>query len=142
MLRHSCKVLQHFYYVMQARFFCTSPPLFNTADDFLKHSCQTRVCLTFLALFIFKLSIIYGLTSYFCSVCELQVEREFLDAFWIRGWKCIKLAGTSRRSKVATSPRRDVLTSRRWVNKFRSQQAATSRCLNVATSARFLPLHH
>ena len=35
---------------------------------------------------------------------------------------------------VATSPRRDVLTSRRWVNIYRSQQAATSRPLNVVTS--------
>ena len=40
--------------------------------------------------------------------------------FWIRGWKCIKLAGTSRH----------------WVNKCRSQQAATSRRLNVATLQR------
>ena len=35
---------------------------------------------------------------------------------------------------VATSPHRDVPTSRRWVNQYKSQQAATSRRLNVATS--------
>ena len=34
---------------------------------------------------------------------------------------------------VATSPRRDVPTSQRWVNQYKSQQAATSRRLNVAT---------
>ena len=43
---------------------------------------------------------------------------------------------TSRRSNVATSPRRDIPTSRRWVNYCASQQAATSRCLNVVTSQR------
>ena len=46
---------------------------------------------------------------------------------------------TSPRSNVATSPRRDVPTSRRWVNQYKSQQAVTSRRLNVATSARDLP---
>ena len=96
-----------------------------------------RLSYVFLLYFIFKLSIIYGPTSDFCSVCELQVERGFLDAFfWIRGWKCIKLAGTSRRPNVAMSPGRDVPTSRRWVNKCRSQRAATSRYLNVVTSQR------
>ena len=69
-------------------------------------------------------------------MCELQVERGFLDAFWIRGWKCIKLTGTSRSSNIATSPCSDVLTSRRRVNKCRSQQAATPRRLNVATLQR------
>ena len=34
---------------------------------------------------------------------------------------------------------RDVPTSRRWVNQDNSQQAVTSRRLNVATSARDLP---
>ena len=34
---------------------------------------------------------------------------------------------------VTTSQRRDVPTSRRWVNIYKSQQAATSRRLNVAT---------
>ena len=48
----------------------------------------------------------------------------------------IKMDGTSRRCNVTTSPRRDVPTSRRWVNIYRSQQAATSRRLNVATSQR------
>ena len=44
--------------------------------------------------------------------------------------------GASRRSNVATSPRRDVPTSRRWVNHCKSQQAVTSRRLNVVTSER------
>ena len=37
---------------------------------------------------------------------------------------------------VVTSPRRDVPTSRRWVNQYKIQQSATSRCLNVATLRR------
>ena len=52
-------------------------------------------------------------------------------------WKAMhESAGASRRSNVATSPRRDVPTSRRWVNQYRSQQAETSRRLNVVTSQR------
>ena len=54
---------------------------------------------------------------------------------------------------VATSPRRDVPTSRRWVNYYAGQQAASSRCSqrrdvstsrrwNVATSVRVLFSHH
>ena len=37
---------------------------------------------------------------------------------------------------VATFQRRDVPTSRRWVNYYAGQQAATSRRLNVVTSQR------
>ena len=37
---------------------------------------------------------------------------------------------------VATSPRRDALTSQRWVNYYKSQQAASSQCLNVAKLQR------
>ena len=37
---------------------------------------------------------------------------------------------------VATSPRRDATTSRRWVNHYKSQQAVTSRRLNVAMLQR------
>ena len=51
----------------------------------------------------------------------------------------MKVAGASRHSNVATSPRRDVSTSRRWVKQYNSQQAVTSRHRNVATSARDLP---
>ena len=51
----------------------------------------------------------------------------------------MKVAGASRRSNVATSPRCDVPTSRRWVNQYNSQQAVTSRRGNVATSAQDLP---
>ena len=46
------------------------------------------------------------------------------------------MAGTSRRPNVATSPRRDVPMSRRWVNQYKSQQLTTSRRLNVATLQR------
>ena len=43
-------------------------------------------------------------------------------------WKAIhESTGASRRSNVATSPRHDVSTSRRWVNQYNSQQAVTSR---------------
>ena len=43
-------------------------------------------------------------------------------------WKAMhESAGALRRSNVATSPRRDVPTSRRWVNQYQSQQAVTSR---------------
>ena len=48
----------------------------------------------------------------------------------------MKMVGASRRSNVATSPRRDATTSRRWVNHYKSQQAVTSRRLNVVTSQR------
>ena len=48
----------------------------------------------------------------------------------------MKVAAASRRSNVTTSPRRDVPTSRRWVNQYNSQQAATSRGRKVATSQR------
>ena len=51
------------------------------------------------------------------------------------------MAGTSRRPNVVTSPRRDVPTSRRWVNnikvnKRQHRDVSTSRRLNVATSQR------
>ena len=39
----------------------------------------------------------------------------------------MKESATSRRSNVVTSPRRDVPTSRCWVNQYRSQQSETSR---------------
>ena len=61
-------------------------------------------------------------------------------SLWKQCWssmrQCIRMAGTSRRPNVATSPRRDVPTSRRWVNYYAGQQAATSQSLNVATSQR------
>ena len=44
-------------------------------------------------------------------------------------WKAKYEGGWS----VATSPRRDVPTSRHWVNQYNSQQAVTSRRLNVVT---------
>ena len=46
------------------------------------------------------------------------------------------MAETLRRPTVATSPRRDVPTSRRWVNQYESQQAATLRRPNVAMLQR------
>ena len=48
----------------------------------------------------------------------------------------MKRSGASRRSNVAMSPRCDVPMSRRWVNQYNSQQAATSRRRDVATSQR------
>ena len=48
--------------------------------------------------------------------------------FWIRGWKCIKLAGTSRRPHVVTSQRRDVGSTNVEVNKQQHRDVATSRC--------------
>ena len=48
----------------------------------------------------------------------------------------MKAAVASQRSNITTPPRRDVPTSRRWVNHCKSQQAVTSRRLNVATSQR------
>ena len=88
-------------------------------------------------------SFILYLNTYFCcsiselcNWCECRRKGQFLEAFWSRGWQCIKMDGTSRHCNVATSPRRDVPTSRRWVNIYRSQQAATSRRLNVVTSQR------
>ena len=48
----------------------------------------------------------------------------------------MKRSGASRRSNVATSPRHDVPTSRRWVNQYNSQQAVTSRHRDVATLRR------
>ena len=54
-----------------------------------------------------------------------------MEANWSNGEQCWKVAATSQRS-----PRRDVPTSRRWVNQYRSQQSETSRRLNVATSQR------
>ena len=48
----------------------------------------------------------------------------------------MKGSATSQRSNVATSPRRDVPMSRRWVNQYRSHQSETSRRLNVATFQR------
>ena len=59
------------------------------------------------------------------------------------GWSVVTFqrrdVPTLWRPNVATSPRRDVPTSRRWVNQYNNQQAVTSRCRNVATSARDLP---
>ena len=59
-----------------------------------------------------------------------------METNWSDGEQGKKVAATSRRPNVTTSPRRDVLTSRRWVNQYRSQQVKTSRRLNVATSQR------
>ena len=63
-----------------------------------------------------------------------ELKRANFGSSWSSGKQSMKVAGASRRSNVATSPRRDAPTS--WVNQCNSQQAATSRRLNVATSAR------
>ena len=61
-----------------------------------------------------------------------ELIEQTLEAIWSSGKQSMKVAGASRRSNVATSPRRDVPTSQRWVNQYNSQQAVTSRRLNVA----------
>ena len=57
------------------------------------------------------------------------------DSFWKQFQssrrQCLKMSGTSRRH-----PRRDVPSSRRWVNYYAGQQVATSQRLNVVTSQR------
>ena len=63
-----------------------------------------------------------------------------METNWSNGEQCKKVAATSRRPNVATFPRRNVSTSRRWVNKYRSQQFKTSRRLDVATSRRQLEI--
>ena len=52
---------------------------------------------------------------------------QLLEQFWSSRRQCIRMAIKSRHPNVATSPRRDVPTSRRWVNQYKSQQYATSR---------------
>ena len=61
--------------------------------------------------------------------------------FWSNGDRGKKVAVTSRRSNVATSSRRDVPASRRWVNnaevnKWKRRDVPTLRYLNVATLQR------
>ena len=55
----------------------------------------------------------------------LEQKGSCCKQFW-NIWRLCR-SGASRRSNVATSPRRDIPTSRRWVNYCASQQAATSR---------------
>ena len=59
-----------------------------------------------------------------------------METKWSNGEQCKKVDATSRRPNVAMFPRRDVSTSRRWVNQYRSQQFRTSRRLNVTTLRR------
>ena len=56
--------------------------------------------------------------------------------FWIRGWKCIKLTGTSRHPHVMTSQHRDVGLTNVEVNKQQHRDVSMSRHLNVATLQR------
>ena len=70
----------------------------------------------------------YSPISDLCNLCECRWNGQLLGAFWEQNVE-VQRAGRN----VGTSQRRDVPTSRRWVNKDRSQQAATSRRLNVAT---------
>ena len=70
------------------------------------------------------------------NVGEKEVKRADFGSK-LEQWKAIhESAGASRRSNFATSPRRGVPTSRRWVNQYKSQQAETSRRLSVATLQR------
>ena len=75
----------------------------------------------------------------------MQVHWSKKDNFWKHFWKqweqSKKVAVTSRRSNVTTSPHRDVPMSRRWVNNAevnnqKRRDVPTSRRLNVATSQR------
>ena len=61
-------------------------------------------------------------------------KEQTVEANWSNGEQC-RESGCN----VATLQRRDVPTSQRWVNQYRSQQAVASRRGNVATSARDLP---
>ena len=87
------------------------------------------------------MSIFYSPISDFYIVCELQVERGFFDVFWSRGWKCIKLAGTSRRSNVMRSQHRDFGSTNIEVNKRQHRDVSTSRrqrdlCLSIIKSKK------
>ena len=74
------------------------------------------------------------------------------SSIWSNGEKSKEVTVTSRRPNVATSPRRDAPTSRRWVNnaevnKWKRRDVPTSRRLNVAmlqrhdVSSRYAPHH-
>ena len=54
----------------------------------------------------------YSSISDLCSLCECMWNGQFLGAFWEQRVE-VQKAGRN----VATSQRRDVPTSRRWVNK-------------------------
>ena len=73
------------------------------------------------------------------NVGEKEVKRADFGSK-LEQWKAMhESAGASRCSNVATSPRRDVPTSRRWVNQYKSQQVVTLQHRDVnARSA----LHH
>ena len=73
----------------------------------------------------------------------LEQKGQMLEAFFFSIWRlCMKEFATSRRSNVATSPRRDVPTSRRWVNQYRSQQSETSQRRDVSTGSAPHHLKH
>ena len=64
-----------------------------------------------------------------------------MEAFWSRGWQCIKVAETSRRCNVATSPRRDVGSTYIEVNKRQRRDVSMSRrqrecCLSIIKSKK------
>ena len=66
----------------------------------------------------------------------LEQKGSCWNYFWSIWRLCMRRSGASRRSNVATSPRRDVPTSQRWVNQYNSQQAATLRRHDVEMSRR------
>ena len=66
----------------------------------------------------------------------LEQKGSCCKQFWSIWRLCMKRSRASRRSNVATSPRREVPTSRRWVNQYSSQQVSTSRRRDVSTSRR------
>ena len=50
-----------------------------------------------------------------------------MEAFWSRGWQCIKVVATSRRPHVVTSQRRDVGSTYIEVNKRQCRDVSASR---------------
>ena len=108
-------------------------------DECLKHSYYTRVGLSFFRLFDSNFIVFVARPLTWCLVW-MQVHWSEKSSFWkqfLEQW------GSEQGSdcQVATSPRRDVPTSRRphvatSGQQCRSQQLETSRRLNVVTSQR------
>ena len=60
----------------------------------------------------------------------------WMQVHWSEKSKLWKQIGAMESNARKWLPRRDVITSRRWVNQYRSQQFKTSRRLNVAMPQR------
>ena len=110
-----------------------------TCDECLKHSYYTRVGFSFSRLFYSNFIVFCGKTLelvFGVDAGTLEQKGSCWKQFWSIWRLCMKRSGALRRSNVTTSPRRDVPTSRRWVNQYNSQQAVTSRRRDVSTSRR------